>query len=118
MTTGSEKDHELANVHGKRLLPSLLDTIAASTPDRIFASISRTQEVSDGFDNITFGSLAHAVNHTAHKLRKSHGISSDLETLTFFGVTDIRYTIFFLAAVKCGYKVSILPHKLFSSYRT
>ncbi|KAI4241070.1 MAG: hypothetical protein L6R42_011382 [Xanthoria sp. 1 TBL-2021] len=49
--------------------------------------------------------MARAVNHMAWWLKTQIGISPSFETVSYLGVPDIRYAIFFLAAVKCGYKV-------------
>ena len=89
----------------------MLDDNALSSPNRVFACIPAGQEVSAGYKDITFRQLADAVNHRAHWLEQSFGRSKNLETLTYLAIPDLRYTIMFLAAIKCGYKVSVLISK-------
>ena len=93
---------------GSRLLPSILDHIGTNTPNRIFASVPRTHDIGDGFRDITFGEILRAVDALATWLSKTFGVSEDFETLAYTGVADLRYTIFFYAVVKCGYK-ALLP---------
>ena len=49
--------------------------------------------------------VLNAVNRCAHWLEHIIGRSTVFETLSYMGLPDLRYAIFFLAAVKCGYKV-------------
>ncbi|KAL8968464.1 MAG: hypothetical protein Q9183_002448 [Haloplaca sp. 2 TL-2023] len=101
MSTQAEPQQQ----YGNRLLPSTLDEEARITPERIFASYSISDDLSEGFQDVTFFQMASAVDCFAHKLREMFGVSQDFETLTYLGVPDLRYNIVFYAAVKCGYKV-------------
>ena len=51
---------------GKRLLPTLIDSVAASEPDRTWASVPISQNLEDGFLDISYGQLADAVDMLAH----------------------------------------------------
>lgn len=93
------------SAYGRRLLPSVLDDIAQKQPDRLYAAIPKTANISDGFLDITVADLARCVNFTARWLEDSVGRSSSFETITYIGVSDLRGVVAFLAAVKCGYKV-------------
>lgn len=90
---------------GSRLLPSVLDRTGTETPNRIYASIPLSHDIADGFRDITHGEVLHAVDALAAWLTESFGVSNDFETLAYTGIADLRYTIFFYASVKCGYKV-------------
>lgn len=90
---------------GSRLLPSVLDHIGRETPERIYASVPRTHDIADGFRDITHGEVLHAVDALATWVTKTFGVSDDFETLAYTGVADLRYTLVFYAAVKCGYTV-------------
>ncbi len=92
--------------YGSRLLPNVVDELAQSSPERIYATIPLSSDVSQGFRDVTMLEVAESVNHFAFWLEESFGRSSSFETLTYMGVPDFRYAIVFLAAVKCGYKVS------------
>ena len=50
--------------------------------------------------------VSQAVNKCAYWLEDLIGRSTVFETLSYMGLPDLRYAIVFLAAVKCGYKVS------------
>jgi len=92
--------------YGARLVPQVADEIAKLDPHRIYASIPYSPDVTEGFRDVTFLQLAHAVNHIAWWLHQDFGRSNDFETLAYMGISDLRYTVIFLAAIKCGYKVS------------
>ena len=90
---------------GHRLLPAVLDYAGTKTPSNIYASVPRSSDISDGFWNITINEVLRAVDSFAWWLRDHYGPSDNFETLTYVGVSDLRYVMFFYAAVKCGYKV-------------
>ncbi|KAL8774316.1 MAG: hypothetical protein Q9209_001067 [Squamulea sp. 1 TL-2023] len=91
--------------YGSRLLPQVLDELAAYDSERIYAAFPKTADLKDGFRTVTMAQMARAVNHIAWWLKDNIGTSSSFETISYLGVPDIRYAIVFLAAVKCGYKV-------------
>ena len=91
--------------YGKRLLPQVVDEIARSGPDRIYASFPLSVDLSKGFHDVTFRNMAQAANHLAWWLEAHFGRSTNSETVAYMGVPDLRTAVFFLAAVKCGYKV-------------
>ena len=94
-------------LYGRRLLPCVLDDEAQANPQRVFAALARSNDLSQGFQDVNFQQVANAVNHIAFWLRDVFGPVPDreFETLTYFGLPDLRYSIVFYAAVKCGYKV-------------
>ncbi|CAJ2509529.1 Uu.00g145550.m01.CDS01 [Anthostomella pinea] len=92
----------LANV-GERLLPSLVDEIAASDPDRIFYSIAKTRDPADGFQDISAKTFARAVDRCAWYLEKNLGRGQGFPTLTYMGPQDVVYGILTLACIKTGY---------------
>ena len=91
--------------YGRRLLPSVLDELAKHNPDRLYAAIPRTGNISDGFSDVTVADLARCVDFTSRWLEDRVGRSNSFETITYIGVSDLRGVVVFLAAVKCGYKV-------------
>jgi acyl-coenzyme A synthetase/AMP-(fatty) acid ligase len=92
---------------GKRLLLPLLERIAQIDPERIYASIPKTNYLKDGYREVTYRELACAVNRAAGWLEDTYGRSSTFETLAYMGPSDIRYFIFVLAASYVGYKVRL-----------
>lgn len=92
---------------GFRTLPTALDQKFAENPNGTYAIVPKTHDLGDGFRYITNLEILKAVDSMALWLEKSFGRSDKFETLAYVGVTDIRYTLFFYAAVKAGYKVTL-----------
>lgn len=91
--------------YGERLLPQVIDAYAESDPERIYALVPNSADVTQGFRKITMRDLASAVDLIAWWIDSHFGRSESFETLAYIGATDICYGIFFFAAIKCGYKV-------------
>ena len=99
--------------YGRRLIPSLIDELAISTPQRTYCYVPWTHKIEDGFRAITYQSLSNAINICARWIVAEIGISNDLATLAYLGPSDLRNTIIILAAIKAGHKV-IYPLDLVS----
>lgn len=91
---------------GHRTLPQSLDDLAASHTNRIYASVPKGRDLSDGFIDITCQDMARCVNFMALWISTHLGLSRDFTTLTYVGIPDLRCVAVFLGAVKCGYKAS------------
>ncbi|KAI9808850.1 MAG: putative NRPS-like protein biosynthetic cluster [Pycnora praestabilis] len=93
-------------VRGERLLVRTVDSHAKEDPQRIWASIPHLSDLSQGFRDITFGELAQAVDYVAWYIEQNIGHSKEnaFETITYMGISDIRYAVMVYAAIKCGYK--------------
>ena len=91
--------------YGSRLLPQVVDELARSDPQRIYATLPLSSDLSKGFQDVTMQQVSQAVNKCAYWLEDTIGRSTVFETLSYLGLPDLRYAIVFLAAVKCGYKV-------------
>ncbi|QUC21686.1 uncharacterized protein UV8b_05929 [Ustilaginoidea virens] len=93
-----------------RLLPVLVDEIAAADPTRpyVFQPVSRHPR--DGWAPVTFGELANAINHVAHLIAATVKKDSPaaFPTLAYVGPFDVRYGIVVLAAVKAGCRALLL----------
>jgi len=101
--------------YGQRLLPTLIDGIAHSDQDRIFAAIPKTAKPEDGFDDITFHRFAKAIDRCAWWLENKLGKGKTHETIAYIGSLDLMYHIVTLAAAKTGHTVwSILPNTFIS----
>ena len=98
---------------GKRLLPHLVDERAASGHERAFASIPRTKSARDGYIDISYATLANAVNRLALWILEHVGSPRrPCETLVYLAPSDLRYQIIALAAAKTGFIVSSSVAKL------
>ena len=93
--------------YGRRLLPCVLDDEAQANPQRVFAALTRSNDLSQGYQDVVFQQIANAVNFIAYRLQTVFGskLDHEFETLTYIGLPDLRYSIVFYAAVKCGFKV-------------
>ena len=93
-------------LYGSRLLPQVVDELAHSDPQRVYATLPLSSDLTKGFQDVTMRQVSQAVNRCAYWLENTIGRSTVFETLSYMGLTDLRYAIVFLAAVKCGFKVS------------
>ena len=71
--------------YGERLIPVLVDEMAASTPDHVYALIPRNQDTIGGFDDVTARSLARAVDRFAFWIEDKIGKSVNFETIAYLG---------------------------------
>lgn len=91
----------------KQLLPHIVDGMAASRPQAVYAEYPTNPEsYADGFSKLTYGGLANVVNGLAWWLTDNLGPGTSFETLVYFGPNDFRQNALVLAACKAGYKVS------------
>lgn len=92
-----------------RTLSETLEHLARVNPERIYASVPVGKDISQGFRDVRIRDMLHAIDACAWWLQDSLGRSKSFETLAYVGVSDLRYAMFFYAAIKCGYKVRHLP---------
>ena len=71
--------------YGRRLIPTLVDEMAASNPDHIYASIPRSQDFIGGFDDVTYRILARAIDRAAFWIETKVGKSVGFETIAYIG---------------------------------
>ncbi|KAF2201598.1 hypothetical protein GQ43DRAFT_471647 [Delitschia confertaspora ATCC 74209] len=91
--------------YGKRLIPSFIDEVSQSNPQRICFSFPKSTNLADGFRDLTFRTFTNAVDKTAHFIQKEVGRSSVFETIMYMGYPDVRYYIVLVACMKTGHKV-------------
>ncbi|KAI9739037.1 MAG: putative NRPS-like protein biosynthetic cluster [Cirrosporium novae-zelandiae] len=94
---------------GRRLFPHIIDKIARDEPLKIYATIPKQNDISKGWQDVTYGNLASSINWMAWWLEGHLGKPKKFgeETIAFMALSDIRYPIFFYAAMKVGYQVLI-----------
>ncbi|KAL8768128.1 MAG: hypothetical protein Q9194_005790 [Teloschistes cf. exilis] len=66
---------------GKRLIPQILDSLAAREPDRIIYSLATFSDISPKFRHITASTFAKAVDKTAWWLHAQLGSSASIQTI-------------------------------------
>ena len=95
--------------YGRRLIPTLVDEIAHSDPQRPFISIAKSPDLKDGFEDITYAFFARAVNRCAWWMQKELGESKTPRPLLYLGPLDLRYLLIILAAAKTRNIVCLPP---------
>lgn len=93
---------------GRRLLPVVIDQLAQDDPDRPWASFPVDDwNLSAGYEDISYRTLANAINKLAHFIMDHVGRSAPgkFETLAYLGVSDVRYHLLQMAVVKTGHQV-------------
>lgn len=91
---------------GQRLLPHVIDYYAHHDPERVFASISKSEGVVKDFQDVTMKMMATAVDHMAWWMSRTlRNAPAKRRTLAYIGSADLRYAIVLAAAIKCGWRV-------------
>lgn len=96
----------MSNRFGQRLLVTTFEEKARSHPEQAFCLLPRSSDLHNGFYEVTFKQMQTAVDYTTHWLQNNLGPFSPNETVSYMGLSDLRYNIFFYAAVKLRLKVS------------
>jgi hypothetical protein len=98
-------DTPLCGPYGERLLPQVVEAIAETDPSRVWASIPISLDVTDGFRDITFKEMLHAIDFICWWIEYQIGSSRDFETVAYLGPSDMRYSVMLVATMKCRYQV-------------
>ena len=93
---------------GYRTLTETFQELAKRRPHKIYASTPKTQNIADGFRDFSVLDVSKGTDAFAYWLASRWGPTQDHETIAFMGVSDLRYSIVFYGAIKCGYKVRIV----------
>ncbi|KAI1106718.1 acetyl-CoA synthetase-like protein [Jackrogersella minutella] len=91
----------------ERKLPlEIIRDRAATEPDREWVSIPRGHEPSDGWEKISYGQFAKAINYIADEILAFAGVATPekFPTIAYIGANDSRYIAFTFGALKAGYK--------------
>ncbi len=95
------------NVVGARLITSTIDHCATERPGRTHASTPRSEDLSDGFVDVTYKQLSNAINHTSWWLESELGeCNGSFNNFAYAGPKDLRYPILAVAASKVGRRVN------------
>jgi acyl-CoA synthetase (AMP-forming)/AMP-acid ligase II len=107
----STDDKELTP-YGRRLIPQIVDELAANHPDRIVFSIPKNTSGDDlEFEYITAKGFTEAVNKTAWWLYEQVGPSTKVKPIGYIGPHDLRHILLTHACVKVGYATLNLSPK-------
>ncbi len=95
----------VASKYGHRSLPEALEILAITSPHRLYATVPKASDTSDGFMDISCLEISRSVDFMAHWIDTHLKTSDSFETVSYIGSQDLRSAVIFLAAVKCGFKV-------------
>ncbi|TVY87466.1 Non-canonical non-ribosomal peptide synthetase [Lachnellula willkommii] len=98
----SSNEHPLG--YGKRLVPHIIDDRARESPGQLFAAFPKSSRIEDGFQDVTYGQFANAINACAWWIEQEIGKGVDFQTLAYIGPSDLRYAILTVGALKTGHK--------------
>lgn len=89
-------------------MPHIIDDRARETPGQLFAAFPKSSRIEDGFQDVTYGQFANAINACAWWIEQEIGKGVDFQTLAYIGPSDLRYAILTVGALKTGHKVSYM----------
>jgi acyl-coenzyme A synthetase/AMP-(fatty) acid ligase len=94
-----------------KLLHVALDERALTDPSSAWASVPYDDDdLSKGYEEITFAVLANAVNKLAWYINSVVGPANDFETIAYIGQADMRYQIMAIAVQKTQHKALFSSH--------
>lgn len=76
--------------YGKRLIPQILDSLAATHPDRIIYSVAKSSDISQGLRHVSARAFAKAVDKTAWWLENEVGKSTTFQTVGYIGPRTLK----------------------------
>ncbi|CAI4218963.1 unnamed protein product [Parascedosporium putredinis] len=90
----------------KRLMLNIISDNAQNRPERSWIFVPRSPDPKNGWQPITYGQGAKAIDWVAHKISTQAGKppTKEFPTIAYIGPNDIRYIIFMFAAIKAGYQ--------------
>ncbi|KAI2634467.1 transferase family protein [Xylaria nigripes] len=97
--------------YGRRLLPQIMDSLAAAEPSRTVFSLATTSGDSLSFLDISARAFTQAVDKTAWWLQGKAGKSASIQPVGYIGPHDLRYVLLTYACVKAGYAALFLSPK-------
>jgi len=91
---------------GARLLPHVVESLGLASPQNVFAFYHvGGEDYQQGWSNMTFQQLMHAVDWASWWIEKTIGRSTSTEVVAYLGKNDLRYAIFTIASIKTGHAV-------------
>ncbi|KAI9151854.1 Isocyanide synthase-NRPS hybrid crmA [Paramyrothecium foliicola] len=97
--------------YGKRLIPQIMDELAASDPDRTVFSLATVSGESLILKHISACDFTKAVDKTAWWLHNQVGKPESIEPVGYIGPHDLRHVLLTYACVKAGYAALFLSPK-------
>ncbi|EFX05940.1 transferase family protein [Grosmannia clavigera kw1407] len=89
--------------YGRRLIPQIMDSLAAAEPDRVVFSLTTIASDTLQYQPVTARKFAQAVDKTAWWLQGQVGKPDSIQALGYIGPHDLRHILLTYACVKVGY---------------
>ena len=90
---------------GKRLMTTIIDELSESDPQRCFMSIPRSSDLNDGLRDVSYATIARAIDRCAWWMENLLGKGVEFPTIsTYLSPMDFRHVILIFGAIKAGYK--------------
>ncbi|PHH84544.1 hypothetical protein CDD83_1780 [Cordyceps sp. RAO-2017] len=106
MAVAGKQSSAAASDSGRRLVAHIVDQVAATDPSRPFVYAPRSSRPADGWEAVTYGQVARAVDHVAHavaaEVKAGAAADEPFPTLAYIGPSDVRYGVVMLACIKAG----------------
>ncbi|KAM5341912.1 hypothetical protein ACJ41O_014943 [Fusarium nematophilum] len=97
--------------YGKRLIPQIMDSLAAAEPSRTVFSLAALNGKSLEFRHISASVFTKAVDKTAWWLHSQVGEPDSVQPVGYIGPHDLRHVLLTYACVKAGYAALFLSPK-------
>ncbi|XWW96173.1 hypothetical protein V2A60_004145 [Cordyceps javanica] len=97
--------------YGRRLLPHIIDELAATHPDQVLFSLSSMVRNVLEFRDVSARQFAQAVDKTAWWLQGKVGKQTVIQPIGYIGPHDLRHILLTYACVKVGYAALFLSPK-------
>ncbi|CRG90102.1 Genome polyprotein 1 [Talaromyces islandicus] len=110
-TISTQKDATASSPYGKRLLPQIVDNLAATDPDRTVFSLASLVDGLIELKHISSRNFAQAIDKVAWWLRSQVGTPDAIQTVAYIGPHDLRHVLLTYACIKAGYAALFLSPK-------
>jgi hypothetical protein len=110
----SSYTHELTSSgsgYGRRLIPRIMDNLAAAEPNRTIFSVANISGSDISFKEISARAFMKAVDKTAWWLHNQVGKSTSIRPMGYIGPHDLRHILLTHACVRVGYAALFLSPK-------
>ncbi|KAI0399761.1 transferase family protein [Xylaria palmicola] len=111
VSLSAEADRSGPIPYGRRLLPQIMDSLAAAEPSRTVFSLAKSSGDTLSFSHISARAFTQAINKTAWWLRSKAGKPDSIQPMGYIGPHDLRHVLLTYACVKAGYAALFLSPK-------
>lgn len=103
----------MSDEYGREFLSAVITRRARETPHRVFMSLARSADLTEGFEDLSYGRFAQAVDRCVFWLEatvgKNENSSAPRAIFASLPRHDLRAVLLILAAPKTGHQVIMKP---------